>query len=85
MKKVLGFLRGLDFDGLVDVGSGRGAFLVPFLPSSRTRGRRRWISRRTGRSSGGGSPRAACRGLLAVRGLAALEFDAAQRGRRDAA
>lgn len=31
VKKVLGFLRGLDFDGLVDVGSGRGAFLVPFL------------------------------------------------------
>ncbi len=28
---VLGFLRGIEFDSLLDVGSGRGAFLWPFL------------------------------------------------------
>ena len=31
VKKVLGFLRGLDFGVLVDLARGRGAFLVPFL------------------------------------------------------
>ncbi len=28
---VMGFLRGIEFDSLLDVGSGRGAFLWPFL------------------------------------------------------
>ena len=31
--KVLGFLRGICFDSLVDVGSGRGVFLLPFMES----------------------------------------------------
>lgn len=31
VKLVLGFLRGVEFDTLLDVGSGRGAFLIPFL------------------------------------------------------
>ena len=29
--KALGFLRGICFDSLLDVGSGRGAFLFPFI------------------------------------------------------
>lgn len=31
VKKVLGFLRGICFDSLLDVGSGRGVFLIPFM------------------------------------------------------
>ena len=31
VSKVLGFLKGVCFDSLLDVGSGRGAFLMPFL------------------------------------------------------
>lgn len=31
IRKVLGFLRGIDFDSLLDIGSGRGAFLLPLL------------------------------------------------------
>ncbi len=33
VRKVLGFLRGISFDTLLDVGSGRGVFLLPFLNS----------------------------------------------------
>ncbi len=33
VRLVLGFLRGVAFDSLLDVGSGRGAFLWPFLES----------------------------------------------------
>ena len=31
VKKVLGFLRGIYFESLLDVGSGRGVFLIPFM------------------------------------------------------
>ena len=31
VKKVLGFLKGLYFESLLDVGSGRGVFLIPFM------------------------------------------------------
>lgn len=31
VRRVLGFLRGISFDSLLDVGSGRGVFLFPFL------------------------------------------------------
>ncbi len=31
VRAVLGFLRGIEFSSLLDVGSGRGAFLIPFL------------------------------------------------------
>lgn len=31
VKRVIGYLRGQDFDGLLDVGSGRGVFLWPFM------------------------------------------------------
>lgn len=31
IKKVIGFLRGISFESLLDVGSGRGVFLFPFL------------------------------------------------------
>ncbi|MCC8103567.1 MAG: class I SAM-dependent methyltransferase [Clostridiales bacterium] len=31
IKKVLGFLKSISFDTLLDVGSGRGVFLIPFL------------------------------------------------------
>ena len=31
VKKVLGFLRGVYFETLLDVGSGRGVFLIPFM------------------------------------------------------
>lgn len=31
VKKVMGFLKGISFESLLDVGSGRGAFLFPFL------------------------------------------------------
>ena len=31
VKRVLGFLRSVRFDTLLDVGSGRGAFLIPFM------------------------------------------------------
>ncbi len=31
VKRVLGFLRSISFDSLLDVGSGRGVFLLPFL------------------------------------------------------
>lgn len=31
VKKVLGFLRGIRFESLLDIGSGRGVFLFPFL------------------------------------------------------
>lgn len=31
VNKVIGFLKGIGFDGIVDVGSGRGVFLLPFL------------------------------------------------------
>lgn len=31
IKKVLGFLHGITFDSLIDVGSGRGAFIIPFM------------------------------------------------------
>lgn len=31
VNKVLGFLRGIYFESLLDVGSGRGVFLIPFL------------------------------------------------------
>lgn len=31
VKKVLGFLRGVYFESLLDVGSGRGVFLIPFM------------------------------------------------------
>ncbi len=31
VKRVLGFLRGISFESLLDVGSGRGVFLFPFL------------------------------------------------------
>lgn len=31
VKKVLGFLRGIYFESLLDVGSGRGVFLIPFI------------------------------------------------------
>ena len=31
VNKTLGFLRGISFDSLLDVGSGRGVFLLPFL------------------------------------------------------
>ena len=31
VRRVLGFLMGTEFDSLVDVGSGRGVFLLPFL------------------------------------------------------
>ena len=33
MQKVLGFLHGISFESLLDVGSGRGAFLLPFMDS----------------------------------------------------
>lgn len=33
VRYVLGFLKGIAFDSLLDVGSGRGAFLFPFLDS----------------------------------------------------
>lgn len=33
VKKVLGFLRGTYFESLLDVGSGRGVFLIPFMES----------------------------------------------------
>ncbi len=31
VRRVLGFLRGISFDSLLDVGSGRGTFLLPFM------------------------------------------------------
>lgn len=31
VRRVLGFLQGIEFDSLLDVGSGRGVFLLPFL------------------------------------------------------
>ena len=31
INKVMGFLRSIEFESLLDVGSGRGAFLIPFL------------------------------------------------------
>ncbi len=31
VKRVLGFLKGISFESLLDVGSGRGVFLLPFL------------------------------------------------------
>ena len=33
MKQILGFLRGVQPESLLDVGSGRGVFLFPFLDS----------------------------------------------------
>ncbi len=34
VKRTLGILRGLSFQSLLDVGSGRGVFLIPFLEAS---------------------------------------------------